>query len=126
MCCRDCQRELKAFVTEELSCQKLLSVVLRDATKNRSLTTRCGANDLPSRFPRSDSNRLENHAPRTVHSGLHKIAFTQLRLCEDLRRKRHHGTVADLTHVNHCHVRTCRIACIYSSHCSQVFHAYGG
>jgi hypothetical protein len=93
---------------EELSGQTLLSVVLRDATKNGALTSRRGADDLPSRFPRRNGNRLENDAARAVHSGLHKIAVTQVRPLKHVLRQRHYAAVADLTDVNHSHVRTSR------------------
>lgn len=105
---------------EVLGGQTLLSVVLRDATQNGPLTSRCAADDLPPRLPRGDGNRLEDHPARAVHRGLHKIAVTEVRLREDVRRQRHHAAVADLTHMNHSHVTPPAPHCIYSSHGSQV------
>jgi hypothetical protein len=89
---------------EVLGGQTLLSVVLRDATQNGSLTSRCATDDLPPRLSRGDGNRLENHPARAIHRRLHKIAVTEVRLREDVRWQRYHAAVADLTDTNHSHV----------------------
>jgi hypothetical protein len=60
--------------------------VLREATKNRTLTS-CGiADDLSTHLSRRDGDGLKYNPTGAIHRGLHEIAIPKIGLFEDVRR----------------------------------------